>query len=756
MIDLQLQKKLPFSFWMEDLHEHPAIYIVDEDFRLQQRLTLQVENTLDSSLYFEPIDLDDNRLPTAENCHFELRFRKGVLADSSLGHSKNKLLEHAKIETLLSGKYKKQAYQTGSWAISDPDESEGRPYVSFYLTRAGKETAGEFAAGERLKMVLTNISASPDTGARETRVEMLPRKVYYLPELTEESRVKQPREQPLQVINHLGKEHIPLHTAFVGPNTVLNDGRVHGAGYSLNLRISNISKHDPISFKKNSRIIFEFEFADGDVKEALGTAGNLEKIQFLMEGTPLQVPDGEEMSRNPHWLLTEENHLADQRIDPHKHWDIEVRLDEFATTSPAGLTLLKIKYENVPGYWDGELHAVVEKSPLLVKQEGNAVKLDTGVRPAYFTGKVGAGTSNPAVCLALSDNLNEKGMLKLHNEHNEANDQWWLGFTHGFDDNSDFNDRARIGVNIKEGGHGRLIFMTGHRGTQQERLRIDENGNVGIGDPSPTSPLFVKVQGNQPPDQQGLMVYNNRNESGQDACIAARVGGSGAGNPYISLDIHSEAGYSMGIDNSDGNKLKIKSFWHFSGANDDYTRLTIQPDGNVGIGTPDPLAKLDVHGKIRTWNKDHGSAIWDNMELWSEGEKSFIEANGAEQGLFISAKAGNGTGTKIELQSNGGKVVIGTAAVNANLEVNGSVGCNYLGADNMRINQRIECKELTIEGFFLQKKSLHISVVNKNFDILEMHGAVSMNLLIVGNQILTQDDVKHIRKILKVPIFNLF
>ncbi|OKH34083.1 hypothetical protein NIES2119_21520 [[Phormidium ambiguum] IAM M-71] len=80
----------------------------------------------------------------------------------------------------------------------------------------------------------------------------------------------------------------------------------------------------------------------------------------------------------------------------------------------------------------------------------------------------------------------------------------------------------------------------------------------------------------------------------------------------------------------------------------------------VGIGTTSPDTTLDVHGIIRTWNKDHASATWDNLQLWSEGGRSCLLASGANSGLYIEAQDEKQNKTNVLIQPNGGNVGIGT------------------------------------------------------------------------------------------------
>jgi len=88
--------------------------------------------------------------------------------------------------------------------------------------------------------------------------------------------------------------------------------------------------------------------------------------------------------------------------------------------------------------------------------------------------------------------------------------------------------------------------------------------------------------------------------------------------------------------------------------------------GNVGIGTNNPEKALDIVGVARTINKDSPGATWDNLSFWTEGERSFIQANGDEKGLFIKSNTGN----KIILESNVG---IGISTPRNALDVNGTI-----------------------------------------------------------------------------------
>ena len=146
-------------------------------------------------------------------------------------------------------------------------------------------------------------------------------------------------------------------------------------------------------------------------------------------------------------------------------------------------------------------------------------------------------------------------------------------------------------------------FVISTSGT--DRFKILGTGYVGIGTSTPVAPLQIAASGNSP-FTNGLVVYNNSNSTNQDAIVTLRVGGSSAGDPYISFDIQNEAGWAFGVDNSDSNKMK----WSTNAANLTTTKMTLTTAGDLGIGTTSPGYKLDVTGTMNIT-----SGLYANLSL---------------------------------------------------------------------------------------------------------------------------------------------
>ena len=101
-------------------------------------------------------------------------------------------------------------------------------------------------------------------------------------------------------------------------------------------------------------------------------------------------------------------------------------------------------------------------------------------------GNVGIGTNNPGQKLQVNGTISSvasDGGYGLHLTSSsspvDANNSVLLGFSHG-NNVANSNVRASIGLNVKTGGQGRLIFNTGAAASQAERMRIDEEGKVTI------------------------------------------------------------------------------------------------------------------------------------------------------------------------------------------------------------------------------------------------------------------------------------
>lgn len=720
--------RLPFDFQVKDRLDNPAIYIVNAGLELSQELTLHLKNVHFNPMYFAPIDLSTvDWEPTSDTCHFELRFRKGVLSNATLGTSKDKHLKNSWLSTVITNFQKKSPYKEGSWAISKPEVKEENGWVSFYLTKMIKGKYWKFDRNEEINITLTNISAALGEGTRETRVAIFPRRIYYRedspfpPDLTDDKKgkhpVHEPKEQVLQIINQLGKPNIPLHVGFIGPNKVLNDGTQH-SGYTLTLRILNTSHHDSIEFDEKSHFIFEFEHTIAkdengeyeDMEEALGTPENLGKISFhyakekpTKDEYLMERPDSDVMAKSPHWIfypLKVENREGFQFLEYEKHWDIVINLDQFSTTQPAGITFLKIKCINIPGYWDVELRAPIEKTPLLIdtelipdKNNDKIVTLEAGRRPVSLNselalllktnsiarmvidaeGNVGIGSLNPKPDEKLQVN---HGSIKVHsNEYDNKINPNSLVIT---------NDNI-TGIAISCGKTRPSI-----KSFYGKDLVIDAS----------KLHVFIGASNTSTHDNAAITLENNNHVYLN--LLAPNDKESGI------LFGHSNKATHGGIIYNNGSVKNGLSFR----TNGNVTRMVIDAEGNVGIGhTPTPKEKLHVeHGKI---------LISGNQGMFQISDSGFVMENANKKsGLQVQC----GSSTTIPsiralhnkyLHISGGKVIIESYLSADPLEVRGSIDCKKIKIGNTEIDEtalrvlkalaagQLEIKIMSKQGFYL-------------------------------------------------------
>ena len=271
----------------------------------------------------------------------------------------------------------------------------------------------------------------------------------------------------------------------------------------------------------------------------------------------------------------------------------------------------------------------------------------TGANFATSSGSVGIGTASPVSKL----DVVETATIKRVTSANFMDLNFYNAATAG------------VGVVAKircDGDNlsneiGALAFHTGSLASGvTERLRIDSSGNVGIGTASPAASASSKAT----VEASGCLV----------------VGGA--------INAHQT---NRGVFQFGGNTTSIRSygdtagtgiitFSQGGGGNADTERMRINSSGNVGIGTANPLHKLQVT-----------QALDGNFPVLGTGKGAlFIAGDSNLYGMYLGINTSTGDGFiqtmrnntatayNLILNSAGGNVGINTTSPNAKLEVVGA------------------------------------------------------------------------------------
>lgn len=205
-----------------------------------------------------------------------------------------------------------------------------------------------------------------------------------------------------------------------------------------------------------------------------------------------------------------------------------------------------------------------------------------------------------------------------------------------------------------------------------ERLRIQYNGNVGIGLTAPTARLHVY----EPTSADALLK------------ITPSVG---TADPILQFtgqndDIGTE-GFEIWYDNSVGDVHLATTYnnnaaafrFHTKTAASKSTsneRMTITGDGNVGISTTSPGAKLDVAGNIRTSTYYNFNG---NPSIPTTTTAAIFDQSGVGPtitGLNVTFRAGNPTPAEVMRVTSNGNVGINTTSPGAKLHIDAGADAN--------------------------------------------------------------------------------
>jgi Concanavalin A-like lectin/glucanases superfamily len=394
----------PITFSLRDQDENYVLYIGD-DPRDHHRLNLELRNT-SAQIRFKKEEKAADKA-SEDNHHFELVFRNGVLSDKTL-----KKLRENKEDVIVSKEAKEQ------WDLfCPPREASQTGTISVYFLY--KDTSKLFGPNTSLVIPLRNISANAGSGARGTRVELKLNQLTYVDETTP---ITGSRIQHLQIINHLGSRHVPLHVGFVGSNRILNDG---SSANQLVLQLMNVLTSegdtsvrlttDSKDREKSSKFLISFDVQSA--KEvapwSLCTEEEIVALKDIIvteihvvdsEGNPVKDAGWLEVKRtdpaalgeSPVWSIAPRKDIVLRRDDY-----IQIQISNIETSLPSGVTNLYLDYQNIPGFWDGQVVCPIEKAPLLFYD----VKDEQG----KYTGelRVGIGCVKPEAKLEIALGAND-------------------------------------------------------------------------------------------------------------------------------------------------------------------------------------------------------------------------------------------------------------------------------------------------------------------------------------------------------------
>lgn len=284
-------------------------------------------------------------------------------------------------------------------------------------------------------------------------------------------------------------------------------------------------------------------------------------------------------------------------------------------------------------------------------------------------GKVGIGTTSPEYQMEVAGDLTigkegDSGELRFRRSSN-GNPVGYLGVA---------NTSNEFRLRMSSGSSYFTFWTNGPTSGSNEKMRLDPEGQLGIGTSTPENKLHVhgKLRVSTPSNSRELLLnaqagsidfYNtdfNINRYGTGNILLARGGGSvgiGTTTPTSTLEVAGDltigkqgnsghinlrrssdgnpSGY-IGIANS-SNELRFNItsgnsyMTFFTNGSGTSEKMRLNPNGYLGIGTTNPTEKLHVAGRIRATGQTGWSdfVFYEDYELPSlEEVEQHIEENG--------------------------------------------------------------------------------------------------------------------------------
>jgi len=326
------------------------------------------------------------------------------------------------------------------------------------------------------------------------------------------------------------------------------------------------------------------------------------------------------------------------------------------------------------------------------------------------SGNVGIGTSNPATKLQISNNGGHTSgnvtishsSFDLYNplEANTNEKGSIMTFSDNYYDGTNYIRTTRAGIKggtdtVGNTADGFLAFYTDSGGANSliERMRIDKDGFVGIGDTTPEVHLDVRGTGD---------TWTKVNSGSNTAIVGIRLGTATNSRENVLYRNKSNNLLTLrsGIDNAELNFI-------VGGSSQEAMR--INGSGNVGIGTNNPSNLLHIHatgnnsaaliveddarrlemGRDMIQAKSSNGSTVQNLYIQPAGITSFASNSGAvaigNTGTLNGAKLYVKNGSSSQTYSNMSGILIdvnGTSNSYYGLRVGSSSGNNHLTVTN--------------------------------------------------------------------------
>ncbi len=293
-------------------------------------------------------------------------------------------------------------------------------------------------------------------------------------------------------------------------------------------------------------------------------------------------------------------------------------------------------------------------------------------------GNVGIGTSTPAYKLDVSGALRATGTV--------------------YSDNGSLAGALNLGqvvsIGSSFGSYANLIFTMHNGGGFSDIMKLQGNGNVGIGTTGPETKLHVAggkitLKGGSSTDQQ--IVFNYARE-------------------YVN-GIYNSSGHFRLQDNSLGGTV-----YEWDGSTFAF------PNGNIGIGTTSPSTKLDVNGVITATGGN--STNWNTAYGWG---------NHASASYVPQARTLTINGTSYDLSANRSWTITTTTAAGSDTQVQYNSSGTLAGAsaliynsttNRVGINQASPGYDLDVNGQVRVQDKLRIGTGN---GVVHMSSTATIN-----------------------------